>query len=296
MYDPMHLEHLELGREEEPRRRRQTLELTTAVMNDQLLRGDFFMCASAKQRDFWLGHLASLRRINTYTYDEDETLDSLISVVPFGLPDEVPVATSRVMKGVVPGIGEDDEVILWGGGIYNWFDPLTLIRAVDQLRRRRPNVRLFFMGLRHPNPVVPEMRMATQARNLADELGVTGTHVFFNEGWVAYEERQNYLLEADVGVSTHLDHLETAFSFRTRILDYIWAGLPVVATQGDTFGDLIEAEQLGLTVPPGEVAALEEALFRMLDDREFAAICRKNLHELRPRYMWSRVLEPLVEF
>ena len=40
MYDPMHLEHLELGREEEPRRRRQTLKLTTAVMNDQLLRGD----------------------------------------------------------------------------------------------------------------------------------------------------------------------------------------------------------------------------------------------------------------
>ena len=24
----------------------------------------------------------------------------------------------------------DDRVILWGGGIYNWFDPLTLIRAV----------------------------------------------------------------------------------------------------------------------------------------------------------------------
>jgi hypothetical protein len=157
-------------------------------------------------------------------------------------------------------------------------------------------VRLFFMGLRHPTPVVPEMRMATRARNLADELGITGTHVFFNEGWVAYEERQNYLLEADVGVSTHLDHLETAFSFRTRILDYIWAGLPVVATRGDTFGNLIEAEQLGLTVPPGDVAALEEALFRMLDDGEFAAICRKNLGELRPRYMWSRVLEPLVAF
>ena len=25
-------------------------------------------------------------------------------------------------------------VILWGGGIYNWFDPLTLLRAVDRLR------------------------------------------------------------------------------------------------------------------------------------------------------------------
>ena len=42
------------------------------------------------------------------------------------------------LKGVVPGIGADDKVILWGGGIYNWFDPLTLIRAVDRLRQRRP--------------------------------------------------------------------------------------------------------------------------------------------------------------
>ncbi len=42
--------------------------------------------------------------------------------------------TRPAIKGVVPGIGPDDKVILWGGGIYNWFDPLTLLRAVDKLR------------------------------------------------------------------------------------------------------------------------------------------------------------------
>ena len=53
--------------------------------------------------------------------------------------------------------------------------------------------------------------------------------------WVPYDERADFLLDADLGVSTHLEHIETAYSFRTRVLDYWWAGLPVVATDGDTF-------------------------------------------------------------
>ena len=150
--------------------------------------------------------------------------------------------------------------------------------------------------MKHPNPDVPEMRMAWQTRKLADELGLTGRHVFFNEGWVAYDDRQNYLLDADVGVSTHFDHLETTFSFRTRILDYLWAGLPIVATGGDTFGALIDAEGLGRTVPEQDPAALTEALVAMLYDRGAGDLARRNVARVREQYTWSRALEPLVRF
>ena len=296
VYDPLHLEQLELAREEGDGVRRGSVRVATRVLNDQLCRGDYFLCASPKQRDFWLGQMSALGRINPLTYDEDETLGSLIGVVPFGLPAEPPVVTRPAIKGVVPGIEQGDDVILWGGGIYNWFDPLTLVEAVDRLRRRRPRARLFFMGLKHPNPAVPKMRVETATRELSATLGLTGTHVFFNEGWVAYDDRHNYLLDADVGVSTHLDHVETAFSARTRILDYIWAALPVVATAGDGFADLIEREALGMTVPPGDVEALEDALFRLLDDAELAAMCRKNLEAVRIRFAWPEVLDPLVRF
>ena len=78
------------------------------------------------------------------------------------------------------------------------------------------------------------MRMVAAARSLSDELGLTDRHVFFNEGWVPYDTRQNFLLDADVGVSTHFDHVEAEFSYRTRVLDYLWAGLPVVMTRGPT--------------------------------------------------------------
>ena len=169
---------------------------------------------------------------------------------------------------MVPGFDADSKIILWGGGVYNWFDPISLIHAVDRLRHRLPEVRLFFLGMKHPNPHVPEMRMAVRTKQLADDLGLTDTHVFFNEGWVEYEDRQNYLLEADLGVSTHLDHVETEFSFRTRILDYLWAGLPVVATGGDSFAEIIKERGIGSTVPAEDVDALEAALFAVLSDPE----------------------------
>ena len=130
--------------------------------------------------------------------------------------------------------------------------------------------------MKHPNPDVPDMAIAWQTRQLADDLGLTGKHVFFNDGWVAYDDRQNYLLDADVGVSTHFEHVETTFSFRTRILDYLWAGLPVVATSGDSFGTLIAAEGLGGAVDERDVDGLTRTLTALLYDEATAQGARRQ--------------------
>ncbi|MGQ0521066.1 MAG: glycosyltransferase, partial [Actinomycetota bacterium] len=95
---------------------------------------------------------------------------------------------------------------------------------------------------------------------------------------------------------THLEHVETAYSFRSRILDYLWAGLPIVATSGDAFGALIESEGLGATVAPGDEEALEEALFGLLGDEEHAAACRRNVARVAPRFAWETILDPLLAF
>jgi glycosyltransferase involved in cell wall biosynthesis len=297
VYDPMHLEQLEQGHDAHGERGRfDAVRNAGVVLNEQLGRADFMLCASGKQRDLWLGQLAALGRINPVTYDGDESLRSLLAVVPFGVGDEPPVATRSAIRGEVPGIGADDKVILWGGGVYNWFDPLTLVHAVDRLRVRVPEVRLFFLGLRHPNPDIPEMRMAVETQRLAAELGLVDTHVFFNQDWVAFDDRQNFLLDADIAVSTHLDHIETEFSFRTRILDYLWAGLPILATDGDSFAEVILREGLGIVVPAGDVDAIEEGLARLLTDDAFAAECRSNIQRVTPSLTWASCLEPLVTF
>lgn len=296
VYDPFHLESLEQTKGEAHERRNADVTHLNAVINEQLERGDYFMCASTRQRDFWLGSLTALGRVNPATYDHDPTLASLVTVVPFGLSAESPARQQPALRGVVPGIGAEDKVILWAGGVYNWFDPLTLVRAVALLKNKIPEVRLFFLGMKHPNPNIPAMRVADELRELAAELGLVGSHVFFNEGWIDYEARSDYLLEADVGVTTHLDHMETAYSFRTRILDYIWAGLPVVATEGDSLADLIATEGLGRTVAPADVEGLRDALLEVLGDEQVGQSCRANALRVAPRLVWHEVLEPLLAF
>ncbi len=296
VYDPYHLEVLEQLRGHDEGLRARAVENNRRSLNTQLQRADLVLCASDKQRDFWIGHLASLGRVNTLTYDADRSLQSLIAVAPFGFPSEPPVAAGPVLKGVVPGIGPDDKVVLWGGGVYNWFDPLTLVHAMHRLSQRHPDVRLFFLGMKHPNPEVFEMRAAVETRALADELGLTGTVVHFNEDWVPYDRRQDYLLESDVGVTTHHDHVETAFSFRTRVLDYLWAGLPVVATRGDSLADLVEREGLGRTVPVEDVEALELALEQMLYDEPARDAARAAIARVAPDLAWPSALAALTAF
>ena len=296
IYDPVHLEQLEQARDLGEQKRRETVHAGSETLNQQIRRGDFFMCASEKQRDFWLGALGAMDRINPQNYDADPQLRALIDVVPFGTEDHEPEATRPMVRGVIDGIDGDSKIVLWGGGIYNWFDPLTLIRAIDITRHRIPEIRLLFMGVKHPNPAVPEMRMAVEARTLARELDLIGTHVIFHEEWVPYAERVNFLLESDIGVSCHLDHVETAFSFRTRILDYLWSGLPIVCTGGDSFADLVEGEGLGRTVPAQDPQALADALVEVLTDAAAAKAMRANVLQVRERYRWSVVLRPLLDF
>ncbi|QNG35997.1 glycosyltransferase [Geodermatophilaceae bacterium NBWT11] len=296
IYDPIHLEQLEQTREDTYDQRELWVTATTNSLNRDLRRGDFFMCASEEQRHFWLGQLAGMNRLNPLNYDRDSSLHSLLSVVPFGMAAEDPVRTAPAIRGKVPGIGPDDKVILWAGGVYNWFDPVTLVKAVHRLSETRPDVKLYFMGMKHPNPHVPEMKVAWETRQTADELGMTGQHVFFNDTWVDYDQRQNYLLDADLGVSTHFQHVETTFSFRTRMLDYLWAGLPIVATEGDSFGRLIESEGLGLTVPERDVTALADALERVLYDQEFRSTSIENVQRVREQFRWRSALAPLVAF
>lgn len=294
IYDPMHLEMLEQGRE----LARPTWELrvgtATRVLNDQLALADFFVCASERQRLFYLGQLAGLGRVNPANYEHDPHLRGLLDVVPFGLDATPPVHSRGCLRGVVPGIGETDRILLWGGGVYSWFDPKSLIRAVAALAKRRNDVRVFFLGTRHPG--VEEMGIVRESFELARELKVLDSAVFFNETWVDYEDRHNFLAEANAGVSTHMSHVETTFSFRTRILDYLWAGLPMVVTEGDSFAELVRAEGLGVVVPAGDVAALESAIETVLYDDAFAASARKNVHRVRGQFEWEQVLRPLLDF
>ena len=269
-------------------------EEVVAVTRVALQLGDAFLCASDRQRDHWLGALAALGRVSPDVYGRDPALRSLVAVVPFGL-DPAPPSSGPVVKGVLPGIGADDRLLLWGGGVWNWFDPLTVIRAVGRLSDSRSDVKLLFLGLKHPSSAVAEMTMADRAVALAVELGLDGSSVFFNRDWVPYDERLAWFAEADLGVSAHRDSFEARLAFRTRLLDHIAGGTPLVVTRGDVLGDLVESRGMGRALAPGDVDGWTDALADLLDDDRAYAAARTAVKAAQDELSWSRVGEPLAD-
>jgi glycosyltransferase involved in cell wall biosynthesis len=296
LYDPFLIGNLTFnaGEDVSPRYRRVAFRAPTLLQEIALSTGSAFICASERQRDLWIGMLGALGRIDPQSASADPSLRNLIDVVPFGLEPDPPVATKAVLKGVLPGIGEGDKVLLWGGGVWNWFDPLTPIRAMHVLAQRRDDVKLYFLGVKHPNPGVHQTAMTASAVQLAEELGLLDRTVFFNFGWVPYAERANYLLEADLGISSHPDTVETRFSFRTRLLDYFWAGLPTVATEGAVLSDLVGERNLGRAVEVGDSAGWVAAIEELIDDPAEYASVRRNVETMRAEFAWPRVVEPLA--
>ena len=258
--------------------------------------GDFFLCASERQRDFWLGFLAATGRLAPAIFAQDPGFRSLIDVVPFGLPPEPPTRTGPLYKGSRPEIAPDDRLLIWGGGVWDWLDPLTLIWALSRVVALRPNVRCVFPGGQHPwSERVPAMSMLQRAQDLSLELGLTDRFVFWGD-WVPYARRADYLLEADIGISLHLDSVETRFAFRTRILDYIWAGLPMVVSEGDVLAEVVAAHGLGHVVRCGDVDGVVEAILDLLDDPQARTRRRTAFAAVAAQYAWPRVAAPLLAF
>jgi len=289
------LEHYRLEEHKDPAWMARDLEAMSALFTH----GDFFVCAGNAQRAYWLGGLTLFGRLTEEVYARNADGKALIDIVPFGLSSEPPMKTASVLKGVMPGIGPDDFVALWGGGIWNWLDPLTLIRATARLRDRGYPIRTFFLGTQRPSvseEATIHPTMLDMARRSSDDLDLTGSHVFFNDHWVAYRDRANYLLEADVGLSLHLATLETRFAFRTRVLDYLWSGLVPVVNDGDTIAELVRDNNVGRVVPIGDDAALAETIADLIDHPEERRALAARCRALAVSHTWEAVSQPIIDF
>jgi glycosyltransferase involved in cell wall biosynthesis len=285
LYDPVPLEAAVLYRDAPAAVRRAVLAEARETLALELRRADAVLCANERQEDLWRGALM-LRGS-----------DIPVLRVPFGVSDTPPSpGGAPVIKGGIPGIAPTDRVLLWAGGLHDWLDPELVVRATSAVAARHPEVRLVFMGSAPPNSSLQKHGAGSRARAAAERDGLLDRVVFFRDGWVPYTERGAYLLEADIGVSAHLDTPEARYSWRTRLLDHLWAGLPTVCTDGDALGDLVRARGAGLASHPGDVAAFAANIERLLASDSERSACSQAAGGMAGELRWAKVAEPLLEW
>lgn len=251
----------------------------------QLTRGDFFLCSCEEQRLYYQGLLTALGRIHPHNLSTDPDLERLIAIVPFGVPEALPPADP--LLDPVPSTTRR----LLFGGLYDWYDPWPVLEALELLDRDD----CVLLLIHNPNAGnTPQARLA-EVEAWCRKRGWWQTRVR-TQPWVPAERRYDLLREVDLLVTTHRPSLETSLSLRTRFLDALAAGCPVIATEGGAMSRLLVEHRAGWVVPPADPGAVARAIEQVLGDEDEVAVRRRAGEALLARFRWSRVLEPLVAF
>lgn len=250
----------------------------------QLARGDFFLCSSPEQRAYYQGFLTALGRVNPYRYRDDPSLLGLIVEAPFGVPDPLPE-----YRPLLPSRVAGERRLLFGG-LYDWYDPEPLLEAFAAVPD--PNARLLFVrqppGAQAPQRLLAEVE-ARSRRQEPDRIGFLD--------WVPFERRYDMLRDVDALAACHQPGLETELSLRTRFVDALAVGCPVLTTEGGTVPRLLREWDAGLVVPCGDVDALGAGLAELVaGGPEVDARARRGREQAMATFSWERSLAPLAAF
>lgn len=190
----------------------------------------------------------------------------------------LPRATARARLGLEAG----EPVLLFFGFVRRYKGLRNLIRALASVRERLP-ARLLVVG--------EFWEDERPYHELVRQLGLEDA-VQFHNTYVPNEELAVYFSAADVVV---LPYLEATQSGVAQIA--LGFERPVIATSVGGMAEAIVDGQTGLIVPPGDNAALSEAIVRYFCDG-LAEPFARNIHENKESISWMplvRLIEELAE-
>lgn len=250
------------------RRRRVAARLPLAAA-----RADAVLVAGDVQRAWWRDRIGSR--------------DVPILEVPSGIPDDDPDPG----RDDIPGVPRGWAVLLWWAGHQPWLDLETLLAA--RARLGGAPLSLVVSTSRRPGSDRTQLD-ATSLLNRARRHGLQPPMVVPLEDWVPTAERHRLLNRVTALAILHHPGGEADLSFRSGALDGLWAGVPLLLTEGGAVAILAREHGWGAVVPPTAPAATAAALELLLGERTQQR-CRAALARDRDDWRWSRRVAPLAD-
>ncbi len=228
-----------------------------SLQNTLLSRGDFFSAPSRRQTHAIMGELYLLGRLGA---DSRDIIP--VSAIPHCAMD-APIST-----GPLETTGEFS--IISTGSFNSWFDGDTLFEALEYAMKRNSSITFTATGGAVP---FAEEEYKSFLKRLSGSSLKDRFHI---AGWVTAEELDQIQMTASAAVYTDFPSGETLLGARTRVLDWISRGIPVVCTLGAEISETVSTKGLGIAVPPKAPEALGEAFLELAGNQAETVKIKKS--------------------
>jgi hypothetical protein len=245
--------------------------------------GDFFITAGQRERYYLLGLLAASKKMSQVEHDQK---DPLIHVIPITPPTNPPVLTKKIIEKK-----PDELVLLVAGAFLPWYDYSTFFTALKLLiAQGKSNFKVLIMGGN-----IRDRRFENIVRKMGCSERLREKLIF--TGLVPFKQRSNYYLSADVAINIPSITIEDELSVRTRVIDYIWASLPILSPAQDEYSAAAISNGAGFLYQAGNSRSLADAISQIMDDRTQIEQAKSRMPLLlQNKFNLTNYISPLEAF
>lgn len=224
--------------------------------------------------DRWTAHLADcITSVSEATRQFSIKREGLPAARIVTLPNGIDVSrfaaidcqAARTTLREALGYGPDELVVCTTGRLHEQKGHTYLFQAAEQLKEQYPHLRLLVIG---DGPQRAALEAECRVRGLAGMVTFLGMR----------KDVPELLAASDLFAFPSLYE-----GMPNAVLEAMAMSLPVVASTADGTVEIIEHEQHGLLVPPGDTSALKDALARLMADaalrRQFAEAGHRRVVE-----------------
>jgi glycosyltransferase involved in cell wall biosynthesis len=245
--------------------------------------GDLLLTAGQRERYYLIGLMAASKKLTLKPHNPS---DPLIHVIPMTPPIDPPILKQNVIQKK-----SDEFVLLVAGAFLRWYDYVTLFKALEILiEKEKKNFKIIFMGgNQRDSHFENEIRKMGNTNGLSERL--------FFSGIVPFKMRADYYLKADVAVNIPANSIEDQLSVRTRIVDYIWAGLPIISPAKDEYSSAVVSAEAGFQYEVGNPRSLANVISTLIDNPKKLEKAKSQMSDLlQNEFNIEKHISPIESF
>jgi len=179
--------------------------------------------------------------------------------------------------------------LIYSGAITELRGAYSMLSGLLVARQKLPDIQMVFLGRYSPESLKSELQLFINENELSQNVHLLDA--------VPYKDVADYYNKSRIGLVL-LQKVKTyEISMPIKLFEYMWFGLPVIASNFGHMKKYVDKDSCGILVEPDNADQIGSAMIELLSDRKLYASFSKNGRKAATKkYRWAFEFEKLVNF